>query len=127
MRDAPRGAAGQGLEIVFRPDPAVGDGTMSNNAWLQEMPKPQSKMTWDNAVWISPTSARRHGVTSGDVVEIDFRSRKVDCAVWVMPGHADESLTVHFGYGRTRAGRLRTTSDSTRTFCAATRFGTAAA
>ena len=96
----------QGLEIVFRPDPAIGDGTMSNNAWLQEMPKPQSKMTWDNAVWISPKSAGHHGVSNGDIVELVFGGRKVDGAVWIMPGQADESLTVHFGYGRTRAGKV---------------------
>ena len=53
---------------------------MSNNAWLQEMPKPQNKMTWDNAVWISPKSAERYGVTTGDVVEIQFQGRKVDGA-----------------------------------------------
>jgi len=95
-----------GLEIVFRPDPSVGDGTMSNNAWLQEMAKPQNKMTWDNAVWISSKSAERYGVTTGDVVEVSFQGRKVDGAVWIMPGQADESLTVHFGYGRTRAGKV---------------------
>lgn len=101
------GAAPQaGLEIVFRPDPSVGDGAMSNNAWLQEMPKPQNKMTWDNAVWISSKSAQRYGVITGDVVEIELHGRKVDGAVWVMPGQADESLTVHFGYGRTRAGKV---------------------
>jgi MoCo/4Fe-4S cofactor protein with predicted Tat translocation signal len=95
-----------GLEIVFRPDPSVGDGAMSNNAWLQEMPKPQNKMTWDNAVWFSPKSAQHYGVTSGDVVEIGQGGRKVDGPVWIMPGHADESITVHFGYGRTRAGKI---------------------
>ncbi|MEO8098519.1 MAG: TAT-variant-translocated molybdopterin oxidoreductase [Acidobacteriota bacterium] len=95
-----------GLEIVFRPDPSVGDGSLSNNAWLQEMPKPQNKMTWDNAVWISPTSAQKYGVTTGDVIEIAFEGRKVDGPVWILPGHADESLTVHFGYGRTRAGKV---------------------
>jgi molybdopterin-containing oxidoreductase family iron-sulfur binding subunit len=99
-------ATGAGLEIVFRPDPSVGDGAMSNNAWLQEMPKPQNKMTWDNAVWISPESAKRYGVTTGDVVEIELHGRKVDGPVWIMPGQADESLTVHFGYGRTRAGKV---------------------
>jgi MoCo/4Fe-4S cofactor protein with predicted Tat translocation signal len=99
-------SAAPGLEIVFRPDPAVGDGAMSNNAWLQEMPKPQNKMTWDNAVWISPSSAAHYGVTTGDVIEIDLHGRKVDGAVWIMPGQADESLTVHFGYGRTRAGKI---------------------
>jgi len=95
-----------GLEIVFRPDPAVGDGAMSNNAWLQEMPKPQNKMTWDNAVWVSPKSAQSYGVSTGDMVEIELRGRKVEGPVWIMPGHADESITIHFGYGRTRAGNI---------------------
>lgn len=103
--DAPANAA-NGLEIVFRPDPAVGDGAMSNNAWLQEMPKPQNKMTWDNAVWFSPKSAEHYGVTTGDVVEIAVGGRKVEGPVWITPGHADESITVHFGYGRTRAGKI---------------------
>jgi MoCo/4Fe-4S cofactor protein with predicted Tat translocation signal len=98
--------AASGLEIVFRPDPAIGDGAFSNNAWLQEMPKPQNKMTWDNAVWISPASAKNYGVETGDVIEIDFKGRKVEGPVWVLPGHADESLTVHLGYGRTRAGKI---------------------
>jgi MoCo/4Fe-4S cofactor protein with predicted Tat translocation signal len=95
-----------GMEIVFRPDPAVGDGTFSNNAWLQEMPKQQNKMTWDNAVWISPASAAKYGVATGDVVEIDSSGRRIQGPVWVTPGHADESITVHFGYGRKRAGKV---------------------
>jgi len=94
------------LEIVFRPDPSVGDGAMSNNAWLQEMPKPQNKMTWDNAVWISPKSADHYGVTTGDVVEIELHGRRLSGPIWIMPGQADESLTIHFGYGRTRAGKV---------------------
>ena len=106
VSSAPEASRPAGLEIVFRPDPSVGDGTMSNNAWLQEMPKPQNKMTWDNAVWISPESAEQHGVTTGDVVEIQFAGRSVNGPVWIMPGQADESLTVHFGYGRTRAGKV---------------------
>ncbi len=105
MPDTPPRAS-SGPEIVFRPDPAIGDGAMSNNAWLQEMPKPQNKMTWDNAVWFSPKSAQHYGVDSGDVIEIALRGRKVEGPVWIMPGHADESVTIHFGYGRTRAGRI---------------------
>ena len=97
-----------GSKLCFRPDPAVGDGAMSNNAWLQEMPKPQNKMTWDNAVWISPESAaalrRRRPATWS---RSQSGGRKVDGPVWVLPGHADESMTVHFGYGRTRAGKSR--------------------
>ncbi|HEY2860389.1 MAG TPA: 4Fe-4S dicluster domain-containing protein, partial [Terracidiphilus sp.] len=58
------------------------------------------------AVWISPKSAERYAVTTGDVVEIDFDGRRVDGPVWIMPGQADESLTIHLGYGRARAGRV---------------------
>ena len=94
------------LEIVFRPDPAIWDGSFSNNGWMQEMPKPQNKMTWDNAVWISPHTAQRLGIENEDLVEIAYRDRKVTGPVWVMPGHADDSITVHLGYGRTRAGRV---------------------
>ena len=105
-RIPPRQPATAGLEIVFRPDPAVGDGSFSNNAWLQELPKPPNKMTWDNAVWVSQRTARRLGVDSGDVVELTLGERRLRGAAWVQAGQADESLTIHLGYGRTRAGRV---------------------
>jgi molybdopterin-containing oxidoreductase family iron-sulfur binding subunit len=98
------GAAG--LEVVFRPDPAIGDGTWSNNAWLQEMPKPQNKMTWNNAVWISPRTAAEQRLATGDIVDVEFKGFRVTGPLWILPGHADQSITVHFGYGRTRAGRI---------------------
>src|SRR5262249_1263208 len=88
------------------PDPTVGDGSFSNNAWLQELPKPPNKMTWDNAVWISPRTAQRLDVETGDVVEVTINGRKTRGACWVQPGQADDSLTMHFGYGRTAAGRV---------------------
>jgi MoCo/4Fe-4S cofactor protein with predicted Tat translocation signal len=94
------------LEIVFRPDPAVWDGSFSNNGWMQEMPKPQNKMTWDNALWISPGTAHRLGLNTRDVVEVEYKGRKIEAPVWVLPGHADDSVTVHLGYGRTRGGRV---------------------
>ncbi|HTS74899.1 MAG TPA: TAT-variant-translocated molybdopterin oxidoreductase [Bryobacteraceae bacterium] len=97
-----------GLEITFRPDPAVGDGEFSNNAWLQEMPKHQNKMTWDNAVWIAPTTARKNNVWTGDIVEITSGGRRITGPVWVLPGHAEDSITLQFGYGRTRAGSVGT-------------------
>ena len=96
----------QGIEIVFRPDPAIWDGSFSNNGWMQEMPKPQNKMTWDNAVWISPRTAESLKVQSEDMVEIEYQGRKVEGPIWVLPGHADDSITVHLGFGRTRAGRV---------------------
>ena len=97
-----------GLEIVFRPDPTIWDGRFANNAWLQELPKPLTKLTWDNAALLSNATARKLGLTNGDVVELASGGRSVRAPVWVLPGHADDSVTVHLGYGRTRAGRVGT-------------------
>jgi MoCo/4Fe-4S cofactor protein with predicted Tat translocation signal len=96
------------LEIVFRADPSVWDGRFANNAWLQETPKPHTKLTWDNAIYISPRTAERLRLESRHVVELRYRGRSVRGPVWVVPGQADDSVTVFLGYGRTRAGRVAT-------------------
>ena len=96
----------QDFEIVFRPDPTIWDGSYANNGWLQELPKPQTKMTWDNAVWISPGTAQQHNLNTGDKVELKYQGRSVTGPVWIMPGHANDSATVHLGYGRTYAGHV---------------------
>ncbi len=95
----------QPFEILFRPDPTIWDGRFANNGWLQELPKPFTKLTWDNAALLSPATADRLGVTSEDVVELALGDRRVQAPVWVLPGHPADSVTVHLGYGRTRAGR----------------------
>ena len=61
------------LEVTFRPDPSIWDGRFANNGWLQECPKPISKLTWDNAMLVSPALAQRHGLDNDDVVEFSFR------------------------------------------------------
>ncbi|MBI4888204.1 MAG: 4Fe-4S dicluster domain-containing protein, partial [Acidobacteria bacterium] len=94
-----------GLEVVFRPDPSVYDGRFANNAWLQELPKPLTKLTWDNAALISPTTAERLMLTDGDIVELRQGGRSVRIPVWRAPGQPADTLTLHLGYGRTRAGR----------------------
>ncbi|MFQ5989648.1 MAG: TAT-variant-translocated molybdopterin oxidoreductase, partial [Candidatus Methylomirabilales bacterium] len=96
------------LEIVFRPDPTIWDGRFSNNGWLQELPKPLSKLTWDNAVLISPATAERLGLSNEEVVELRYRGHSVRGPIWIMPGHAEDSVTIYLGYGRTRAGRVGT-------------------
>ena len=96
------------LEIVFRADPNMLDGRYVNNAWLQELPKPFSKITWDNAALVSPKMAHRESLQNGDYIEITFRDRKLGAAVCIMPGQAENSITLHLGYGRQRAGRLGT-------------------
>jgi Fe-S-cluster-containing dehydrogenase component len=94
------------LEIVFRPDPTIWDGRFANNGWLQELPKPLTKLTWDNAAHLSPATAERLGLRSRDVVEIQYRGSAVKAPVWITPGHPADSVTVHFGYGRSEAGRV---------------------
>jgi len=93
------------LEVVFRADPSVFDGRYSNNGWLQELPKPLTKLTWDNAALISPERAKQLNCVNGDVVEIRIGTRAVRAPVWIQPGHASSSLTVFLGYGRTHAGQ----------------------
>jgi molybdopterin-containing oxidoreductase family iron-sulfur binding subunit len=95
-----------GTEVVFRPDPTVGDGTYSNNGWLQELPKPQSKMTWDNAVLISPKAAGQMKIDKGHVLRVTVGNASIEGPAWILPGHADDSVTITFGYGREAAGRV---------------------
>jgi len=94
------------LEIIFFRDAKMDDGRYANNGWMQELPDPVTKMTWDNAVLVSRKTARELGVQSGDMVEIALNDRKVTGPVWVQPGMADYSLGLALGYGRERAGRV---------------------
>jgi molybdopterin-containing oxidoreductase family iron-sulfur binding subunit len=104
---APAGEAAprSGLEVVFRPDPTVHDGRFANNAWLQELPKSLTKLTWDNAALIGPATAARLGIEDGDEVELRVGDRALRLPAWRAPGHAPDTVTLHCGYGRTRAGR----------------------
>jgi len=96
------------LEINFRRDPSVYDGQFANNGWLQELPKPMSKLTWDNAVLMGPRMADREGIKTMDVVTLELGGRKITGPVWIQAGHPDHSVTVHLGYGRRKAGRAGT-------------------
>jgi Fe-S-cluster-containing dehydrogenase component len=105
---APATAApgGAGLDLVFVPDAAVWDGRFANNGWLQELPRPLTKLTWDNVALVSPKLAHSLGLANEDVVEIHYRGAAVTAPVWIAPGHPDQSVTVALGYGRSRAGRV---------------------
>lgn len=96
----------EGLEIVFKPDPTIWDGRFANNGWLQELPKPMTKLTWDNAALVSPALAMRLGLSQDDVIELGYQNRTVEAPVYIMPGQAEQSITITLGYGRTRAGRV---------------------
>jgi molybdopterin-containing oxidoreductase family iron-sulfur binding subunit len=96
------------LEINFRRDPSIYDGQFANNGWLQELPKPTNKLTWDNAVLVGPKMGEREGLKTEDMVEVELNGRKAKLPVWIQGGHPDHSVTVFLGYGRTRAGRAGT-------------------
>ncbi|MGA9472981.1 MAG: TAT-variant-translocated molybdopterin oxidoreductase [Terriglobales bacterium] len=96
------------LEVNIRRDPSIYDGQFANNGWLQELPKPLSKLTWDNAIQIGPKMAAREGIKSMDVITLELNGTKVTGPVWIQAGHPDHSVTVHLGYGRRAAGRAGT-------------------
>jgi molybdopterin-containing oxidoreductase family iron-sulfur binding subunit len=112
---ATTGAAG-GMEILFRPDPHIRDGRHANNGWLQEVPKPLTRLSWDNAAMMSLRTAQKYGVidvekapgnsVEASIVELTLDGRKVEAPAWILPGQPDDVITVHLGFGRTRAGRV---------------------
>jgi molybdopterin-containing oxidoreductase family iron-sulfur binding subunit len=110
--------AADALEITFRPDPNIWDGRFANNGWLQELPRPVTKISWDSVAHVSPATAERLGVSSGffkgvigiqqatDVVTLTLGGREIQMPVWVLPGQPDGSVMVTIGHGRTSAGRV---------------------
>ncbi|MGO9933603.1 MAG: TAT-variant-translocated molybdopterin oxidoreductase, partial [Steroidobacteraceae bacterium] len=105
---ASQSASGAGTELNFRRDPSIYDGRFSNNGWLQELPRPLTKLTWDNPIMIGPTMAERLKLNFKDVAELEFNGKQVRGPVWIQAGHPDNSITIFLGYGRTRAGRIGT-------------------
>ena len=99
-------ASTAGIEVGFVPSSAAWDGKFSNNAWMQETPDSMSKLVWGNAVLVSPKMAKDQKLAHGDMVTLAQGNYKVDAAVMIQPGQADEAVTLSLGYGRTRAGSV---------------------
>jgi molybdopterin-containing oxidoreductase family iron-sulfur binding subunit len=123
------------LEISILPDPSIYDGRFSNNGWLQELPNPLTKVTWENVALISPATAERLQLNRGndpreisggergisfintrgsnmtaDMVTLTYQGANISkgVPVWIQPGQPDDVITVYLGYGRSRAGRIGT-------------------
>ena len=102
------------LEVAFVADTSVDDGRYANNGWLQELPDPVTKVTWDNAILISPTTAKElglyqateNGKETTDIVRLTLGSRTLEAPILIQLGHADHALTLTLGYGRTQSGRV---------------------
>ena len=132
LSESTEAAGGEGaLEITILPDPCVYDGRFANNGWLQELPNPLNKVTWENVALVSPNTAKKLGInhnendfaggelgrafinTKGgnlesDLIEVTFQGTKLSKSIpaWIQPGQPDDVVTIFLGYGRTRAGRI---------------------
>ncbi|MCU1349584.1 MAG: Fe-S-cluster-containing hydrogenase subunit, partial [Acidobacteria bacterium] len=104
-----------GLEIELRRDPTIYDGRFANNGWLQELPKPQTKIVWENVLLVGPATAQKLGIAPSDgminekttwLVNLEYRGRTMKVPVWIVPGQAADTLTITYGYGRQQAGRI---------------------
>jgi molybdopterin-containing oxidoreductase family iron-sulfur binding subunit len=94
------------LEIVFLPSSSLHDGRFANNGWLQELPDPLTKLTWDNPALMSPKTAETSGLENGEVARLEYSGRSLDVPVWILPGMADGVVALTLGYGRQLAGRI---------------------
>lgn len=128
-------AASGGVEISILPDPSVYDGRFVNNGWLQELPNPLNKVTWENVALISPKTAEKLAANTGnqardmtggeqgtafintkggnqfsDLVKITYQTAEIEKSVplWITPGQPDDVITIFMGYGRTKAGKVGT-------------------
>ena len=95
-----------GITVLLRPDPFLRDGAQANNGWLKELPRPLTRLTWDNAALIAPATARRLGIAADGMVEITARSGKISLPTILSPGQAEDVVTVTLGYGRRAIGAV---------------------
>jgi len=106
---APAAGSG-GMELNILPDPTLHDGRWANNGWLQELPKPLTKTVWDNFAIVSVKTAERLGIRMeegiADMANLSANGVTPKVPVWVLPGHADDAITVHLGFGRESAGTV---------------------
>ncbi|HYE33542.1 MAG TPA: TAT-variant-translocated molybdopterin oxidoreductase [Methylomirabilota bacterium] len=108
-------ASKDNLQVQFIRDYKVGDGFWNNNAWLQELPDPITKMTWENTILLGPTTAKALGLEVVDKennqlfvpkVKISVNGKEIEGPIWVQPGHAENTIGLTLGYGRSRTGRV---------------------
>jgi molybdopterin-containing oxidoreductase family iron-sulfur binding subunit len=114
--------AAEGIEVVIKADSKIFDGRYANNGWLQELPDSMTKITWDNVALMSAETAKKLGVRGAysyediklkglgkdetDLLTIKVDGKELTLAAWILPGHADDSITIHAGYGRLELGRV---------------------
>jgi len=105
LADAGPVLSAQNLEVNFAPDPGLYDGRHANNPWMLELPDPLSCVSWDNAAYVSPATAKALNIENHQLVTLKGPSGSMEIVVWVLPGQADNTLTLHLGWGRKNPGR----------------------
>ena len=103
LADAQPANRDAGLELCFIPDARVLDGRFANIGWMQELPDPVTKITWDNALLVSPATASRLGVKQGSLVKVSAGNRAMEAAVFPVPGMVDDAAAIALGGGRGEA------------------------
>ncbi len=99
-------APAAGFEAIFGPSSSTYDGRFANNGWLQETPAPLTKLTWQNAALVAPSTAKQLKVTTGNLVRVTVRGKSIELPIYVLPGQAPNSIGLALGYGRTAAGKV---------------------
>ncbi len=94
------------VEVLFRPSATLFDGRYANNGWLQELPDPMSKVTWDNPAIVSPATAKAMGLVEGAMIDVTVDGRTLTLPIWRQPGLPDGLVVLELGYGRERVGRV---------------------
>jgi len=92
------------LTLLLRPDPNLWDGRYAENAWLQELPRPLTKLTWDNPLLVSPRRAQQMRLQNGDKVRLTAGDANLTTPIWIMPGQADDCIVALLGFGRRDIG-----------------------
>ncbi len=103
---APAALGAGAVELNFHIDPKVLDGRWANNGWLQELPDPMTKLTWDNAALVSKALAQELGVVNGDLVRLEAQGASLELPIFVAPGQAARTVSLHLGYGRDDLGQV---------------------
>ena len=99
-------AEGHAIEVLVRPDPTVWDGQFGNNAWLQELPKPLTKIVWQNVIALPVKLAAQHHLNNGNLVTVQAGKQTVTGPVWIQPGQHENTVVLFLGYGRRTGGTV---------------------
>ena len=90
----------EGLTVIVRPDATVWDGRYANISWLQELPKPLTKVTWTNVIAIAPALAEQRNLKNGDRIRVTVAGRSIAGPAWIVPGQESQTIALTLGYGR---------------------------